>query len=564
MMILTLFTQVRFPPFLSPLIYRDELNQREYNLGRYYPPPTPLSPPRYYAASTTSQSYAQRSLYIADYDPPLSAYPEDDDLPEEDQQQSSYDDSAASPVVPVFPPTPEAERQARATMESCHKQPKIIYASDVSYQKPDATLRIPLILTKRNKNAHFVLTTTHLLQFKSAAKARAAGADAFATQPVHNLHNDKDRVLLALSDVYGVHRVISPPNSFRIEHLHPETKQPLALVVTAESAYECDQWLRTLREAVRVHHPAIKTVTTSERYAAMDRMSKQGDQQDDMVIYKVVYKEKQRIKFSVSSSGGGGSGSQSENSDEPVTKEVFIIVLLAIGKYSMYVLPSGGAGALDDTYIKSIERDRYGLLAVQKIEYDEKDDTIKLLMRQTNNRPSRQLVFVSTFCESIVQYLRQAIDSIVARSLKTYTLGIPQRLLDVHIRARRSGSTQQLNASEDAQLMQFDLTLQAHCAALNLNKARFNYHIDGPKRAKRFVLLPPNEMEEKPPVYGKYELLAIFRCLQYNVSFLLSELSWHTCILIVNHSFLGKAYIPRYYSCWSLNAGNGSLDGSKG
>lgn len=432
---------------------------------------------------------------------------------------------------PSFPPNTETTERINAEYHRNKMVTKVIYAGEAMYQRPDST-KHALLLTKKSKKAYFVLTNTCILQFKSAVKARSCGIDLF-TPKQQPTQFDKNFVVLNLEDVYGVHKVLGSPYSLRIEHLQPQTKQPLALVLSVDTADECDHWIKSLRQIVRVHHPGIMTVASSERYAAIDRISKQNDQLDDMVIYKAVYKEK-RLKMASHQDQGSASPTTSTGSASSLngvisTKEIFLTVLLVIGKFSFYILPPGGAAtaALDDSYLKTVERDRHGLLAIQSIEFDGSDDTVKLMVRQID-KPSRQLVFVSTFCESIVQYLRQAVNTLVPHP--TYTLNLPQYLQDVHIEPREGiimrrdmlMATPETGDEEDydEQFLQFHMVLQAHCAALNLNKARFDYDISGPLNGKRFVLLPPTEIKETAPTYSKHELLAILRCLQACVSYL--------------------------------------------
>ncbi|KAG0194245.1 hypothetical protein DFQ28_000964 [Apophysomyces sp. BC1034] len=413
----------------------------------------------------------------------------------------------------VFPPTETSVRDVEAAMIAARSVFKVVYAGEVTY-KPERGL------LSKAKRSYFVLTNNHLLHYKSQQKAHSE-VDLFDTatnkQQHYSQRVDKDRLLLSLRDVFAVQSVIASPNSFRIDHLHPQTRQPLSLTLTVDNLKECQRWIDQLRKAVSVHHPGMTDfITGSERYGAIDRISKQQDMvepHDSMVIHKVIFKEK-RIKTA---------------GDSQSTKEVFLVVLLAIGRFSLYVLPTGPA---DQEYIKSVERDRHGLLAIQSIDYEAKDDTIKLLVRQVG-KPSRQLAFVSTFCESIVQYLRQAIDSIApSQRFPTYLAKLPVHLSQVRIEPRMINTA----ATDSTQPTRFDTVLRAYCAALNLNKARFEYIVAGPADAKTFVLLPPNEVKESSATYTKFELLALFRSLRHNAFFREIRLSNHPLSELENWS----------------------------
>ncbi|ORZ03006.1 hypothetical protein BCR43DRAFT_510122 [Syncephalastrum racemosum] len=407
-----------------------------------------------------------------------------------------------------FPPTTDMQQRAQIRMDANNGETRVIYAGDVSYMNKTDSGR--LLLPKKSKRIFMILTNTCLLHFKTSAKARASGVALYQPKPEPTLYGS-DRTLAHLVDIYGVHNVASgsgaataasgQPHIIRIEHLHPQTKQPLAFTIALESAAEKYQWLKAIRDAVAVHLPAIMTTTSAERYAVAERIAKQNDRRnDDYIVHKVIYKEK-RVK----------AASDAKSSNNDTVKEIYLVVLFALGKFSMYIMPLNGAyGMLDDTYLKTVERDRHGLLAIQHIDWDGKDDTIKILVRQPG-KPSRQLALVSTFAESIVQHLRQAIRALVPIPLCTVSL--PTKTLKTPITPLR---LLQANGQDDddGQKAQFEHVLQAYCAALNLNKARFEFDFTGSPNGKVFTLRGPNEINQTPHVYSKYELLAILKCLQ--------------------------------------------------
>lgn len=413
-----------------------------------------------------------------------------------------------------FPPTTDMQQRAQICMDANNGETRVIYAGDVSYMNKSDSGR--LLLPKKSKRIFMVLTNTCLLHFKTSAKARAAGVALYQPKPEPTIYN-ADRVLTHLADIYGVHNVASgsggpaapssQPYIIRIEHLHPQTKQPLAFTIALESAAEKSQWLKAIRDAIAVHLPAIMTTTSAERYAVAERIGKQNDRRnDDYIVHKVIYKEK-RVKTASDAKTGSGNDT---------VKEVYLVVLFALGKFSMYVMPLNGAyGMLDDKYLKTLERDRHGLLAIQHIDWDGKDDTVKILVRQPG-KPSRQIAFVSTFAESIVQHLRQAIRALVPIPLCTVSL--PSKTIKTPIMPLRLLQANSQNDDDDGQTAQFEHVLQAYCAALNLNKARYEYELAGSPNAKLFTLRGPNELNQTSHVYSKYEFLAILKTLQACVS----------------------------------------------
>ncbi|KAI8885535.1 RNI-like protein [Backusella circina FSU 941] len=521
------------------------------NKHNYYPPPNnTISYPGSPISSRGETSFIYSNSTISGYggqnrfpqspksqtSDPLKSYPPS--IYNTVHRGSTSNEEQPSPSVSgsiqenksVFPPTDDMKQKAIMDLKLSESSFKIIYAGDVSY-KPDKGL---LSITKK---VHLVLSNNQLLVYKSSQKARAE-LDMFNMQQSKQTaipKIDKDRVFLALHDIYAVHYVVTPVNTFRIEYLHVHSRQSLSHLITAESAKECQHWIHALQKAIRIHRPRIDTVTNSEKNNVIDRISKQSDalsKRDDIVMYKVVFKEK-RYKAS---------------GDQP--KEVFLPVIFAIGKFSFYFSP---ISTHDGEYLKTIERDRFGLLSIQSIKFDNSDDTVIIEVRQINKK-SRQLVFATTFCEIIVQYLRRAIDSIIPPNHipPVYIANIASNIKSTRIIPYIIEPDPEDDIlGYDDEVKMFNSTLRAYCASLNLNKNRFNFSVNGPPKAKSFVLHPPNEVRDLSVTYTKYELIAILRSLAISNFFQeislrdipLSDLeSWNTSSsdgwsMVENHPF---------------------------
>ncbi|ORX52012.1 hypothetical protein DM01DRAFT_1337000 [Hesseltinella vesiculosa] len=418
-------------------------------------------------------------------------------VPMDARSVSTSSGSLPPPMSPTFLEAPETpdhvyplnehmKQMQRLTLDASKKLFKVVYTGLVTLKT--VTARIPI-----NKQQYLVLTNHHLLQYKSERKARA-DID-FHAQETHTWPNiPADRIVLTLGSIFAIHHIVSSPHTFRIEHIHPHSQETQALIITCPSLKECQLWVAKLRQAVAAFHITLldnSTLTDTERFSVRDRLAKHNDtlDQDTMFMQKVIYKEK-RVKQAA-------DGRQPQHAN---VKEVFQPVLLAIGKFSLYLLPPPGSDM--DKYWKSLERDRYGLLSIHGIQHQGDDDTFKVLVGQVGH-PTRQLVLVSTLCEQIIHHLRQAIHAATAHSsLKTCRLELPKEMATVAL--------QRLTLDvEDP----FDLLMHAYCASLNLNRTRIKYQIRG-KSADTFVLLPPDPVNDSPVAYSKYELLAILRALQ--------------------------------------------------
>lgn len=438
-------------------------------------------------ASSTSAAREPQSLSLP---PPPTPPP---------QQQAP-----PSKTYPLFPPTEEAKLKANRALLESEASFRVIYAGDAVY-KPDKK-----ILSK-TKRGHFVLTNNQLLLYKSSQKARSeinffefsAGSHSSITQGAASKMVGKDRVFLELSSVYAVQLVATSLCTFRIEYLHLQSGQALSHTLTADNEREAKQWVQALRKAVCVHHPRMMdSISGTEKYAVLDRLAKQSDtfsNSDQVKIYKVVFKEK-RYKIA------GG--------DQP--KEVFLPVIMAVGKFSFYFLP---ISVLDDEYLKTVERDRFGVLSVHAIRYDGLDDTVVIDVKQVG-KSNRQLAFASTFCEDIIQYLHRSIESIIPGMATSLYDRVPDHIRHAQVVPYTVplDPEDEMTGHDDEQVHSFNSTLRAYAAAMNMNKSRFNFTITGPLKAKSFTLLPPHEVGGTLPKYEKYELLAILRTIQCNVS----------------------------------------------
>lgn len=398
---------------------------------------------------------------------------------------------------PIFPPTEEMRLKTNTTLLATEGSFKVIYAGDASY-KPDRGI------LNKTKKGHFVLTNNDLLLYKNSQKARSEinifDQGSNQTSPAKSI--DKDKIFLKLSSIYAVQSIVSVSHAFRIEYFHSQSNQTMHHTITVDSDKECKQWIQALRRAVWVHHPRIESISPTERYAVIDRLAKQSDtyvNTDHIRMYKVVFKEK---RFKV-----GGD----------VPKEIFLPVIMAIGKFSFYFLP---VSVLDDEYLKTVERDRFGLLSIQSIKFEDVDDTVVIEIKQVSKN-NRQVAFASIFSEEIVNYLRRGIESIIPAPLQNATLftqTVPSRIKNTQIETFHipADPEDEISGHDDEETQRFNTTLRAFTASMNLNKSRFNYSIAGPHKAKVFTLLPPNETGSTPPIYQKYELLAIFRTIQVN------------------------------------------------
>ncbi|KAG2178600.1 hypothetical protein INT44_001753 [Umbelopsis vinacea] len=348
----------------------------------------------------------------------------------------------------------------------------------------------------KSRREYCVLTHYELLRFKTSQKANQF-FDFTLMKKRPNVKVSKSHHMLSKEGIIGVHYVPQSNTTFRIEHVDPLSKVISSICIFTSLQQDAIGWVNALRRLAQDNLSHISPITSAERSMAIERMLKQRDTTDpvDEILVKQIVLKHQR---------------QKPTSDNPhASKEIIVPVTFAIGKSSFYILPHGFA---DDEYKKVVFRDRHGLLTIQHISYSGRDDSFELTVRNVA-KDSQKLLFVSSHCEDIIRQLRVSISNLVP------FYPIPPYTLDIVDALTRVEPTIDISKLGDRG---FDALLEGYCAAMNLDKRRFSFTIssipDMPG-ARHINVNPPNEINESPAVYSKYELLAVFRALRHNVTF---------------------------------------------
>lgn len=399
-------------------------------------------------------------------------------------------------LFPVYPPSRSEKQAALDAMLQSESSVNVVYASDVTHNFERSVL-------SKTKREYLVLTNQHLLRFKSQQKANQS-LDLFASNhgggssvaASSKVLQSKDHFILKIDAIIAVHLVQGTPYSFRIDYMADEgAGQTSAITMTVESSNDRVKWMDRLRSLTRVYLPRTHFMSQEDRLRGIERLSKHReitDDEEDIIMHKVLFKDK---KLKTDGSGG--------------YKEIFSMINIAIGKFSIYLLPSGVS---DEDHIKNVQRDRYGLLAVQTLILDGNDDTLRIKFRQVQ-ADSRQIEVATCHCEELIQDIRRAINSLVPLyPTPPYQLVAHDSIQNVRVLP--------LNAIPRTDDFGFDRLLEAHCAAFNLNKSRIAYSVEAAPDAEdglSLTLLPANEINETSDVYTKFELLAFLRSLRHNV-----------------------------------------------
>lgn len=396
----------------------------------------------------------------------------------------------------------------------------------------------------RKKSQYFVLTESHLIRFKSQARAsevfpsipsslgRASSIRHSRMSSSGSLHelptttSSESHQGIPLSHVVAVWRLEDgkPYFSIQISHFDEETYYASDTTLQLHDPRDCDLWLSSLRGAVmkqRLTNPKPFTQGFVD-YTARALEQENDYDPEQFRMFKVVQRER---------SGKTGARSSSED----LTRISSTICILAIGAYKVHLVPlprssrTGSSSSLSDMTGVS-----HGIMALTSLAVHDYDDAFQLTFRLPLQQPSA-LLLAASHVSDIALYVRHAADFLRPEWLEApFTWNVPQSVDDEIWPIPLS--------SDDYQ--GFDRTLTAYCAAYNIDTSRIRYFVNcSCEDAPAFELHPPAGNGRTR--YTALELLAIMRSLRYNESF--SSVSFREISLDVLHSLhdrYGDDHVP--------------------
>lgn len=396
----------------------------------------------------------------------------------------------------------------------------------------------------RKKSQYFVLTDSHLVRFKSQARAsevfpsipssmgRASGirhSRMSSSGSLHELHattSSESHQGIPLSNVVAVWRLEDgkPYFSVQISHFDEETNYASDTTLQLHDPRDCDLWLSSLRGAVMKQRLTDPKAFTQGLVDYTARALEQENDYDRVQfrMFKVVQRER---------SGRTGARSSSED----LTRISSTICILAIGAYKVHLVPlprysrTGSSSSLSDMTGVS-----HGIMALTSLAVHDYDDAFQLTFRLPLQQSSAFLLAASHVSD-IALYVRHAADYLRPEWLEApFTWNVPQSVDDEIWPIPQSNDDYQ----------GFDRTLTAYCAAYNIDTSRIRYFVDySCEDAPSFELHPPAGNGRTR--YTALELLAIMRSLRYNESF--STVSFRNISLDVLHSLhdrFGDDHVP--------------------
>lgn len=374
----------------------------------------------------------------------------------------------------------------------------------------------------RKKKEFLVLTDTHILRYKSQARAAelfkviphpAVGRsptirhESFPSigshsdlQTLSDSSGDKDG-RMPLRQVVAVVKLDDGKPYFALEiaYLDEESAHAAMMTLQFPTSDERDLWLNTIRTAVieaRLRGNMSMSASNLENIA---RVMERDHDYDP--AHCAMYKMVQRHSASK-------SANRSSSSSEDMGKVASTVCFLAVGIHKIHIIAVVRDGSRSSSSRSSTSQTSYGILNLISLKVSAFDDTFELTFRQPLQRPAH-LYLASAAAHEIAARLHFSENYLRPEcGHRLFRLNTPPEV--------ESLLSPVLESNEEHSCL--DRTLSAYCIAYGVNPANVRYTISHDcEDAPRFELLPP--ADTRRPEYGPLDLLAIMRALRYNESF---------------------------------------------
>ena len=372
----------------------------------------------------------------------------------------------------------------------------------------------------RKKKEYLVLTETHLIRYKSQAKA----ADTFKSIPspsgrpqgpkhgampsvgsqsdiqtLSDSSGDKNG-RLQLRQIVAISRVDDGKPYFANEicYLDEESGQSSALTLQYAQPEERDVWLRSIRSATSDARQRDQSQISPFNIEHAARIVERDHDYDpsNCAIYKIVQRQT--------------ASKTSRASAEDLAKVASTVCFLAIGVHKVHIiqLPKSTPRGASPTVAPTSSLASYGILTLTSLKISDFDDSFELTFRQPL-QPPKHIHLASTASYDIGAQM------CFAENFLRPECG--HRLFKFHAPAEIENLLlAPVPSNEEHSCL--DRTLAAYCVAYGINPSTVRYTINyNCEDAPRFELLPPSDARR--PDYGPLALLAICRALRYNESF---------------------------------------------
>lgn len=365
----------------------------------------------------------------------------------------------------------------------------------------------------RKRTQFLVLTESHLIRFRSQAKA----IDMFPSIPSAAIKGHAPRSssissyqelqfatysditsAIPLDQILAVSKVDDgrPVLSIEVAHLDERTKKASIIQFQVNDPRESELWTAAIRKASKASQggsPQKLQAQTLELIARVLDRDRDYDP-EHFHVYKAVKRSSHK--------------SVTKASAEDLTGLNSMICYLAIGLHKVHLIPvNKSSSRSSSTSLSEMDSaSSHGIVTITAIKVHSEEDNFQLLLKSPTGQPYT-LQLASWAADDVALWLRFASEYLRPEWIRQpFTFDVPEELDD------------KMNPpnypQEDHHC--FDRTLIAYCAGYDVDTSRICYSVDYQcEDAPCFQLLAPSTSAP----YSALELLAVFRSLRYNESF---------------------------------------------
>lgn len=368
----------------------------------------------------------------------------------------------------------------------------------------------------RKKNQYLVLTESHLLKFKSQARAAevfpsipaSLGRSSTSRQSLASIGSLKDMEAALLNDIVtgvALNQIIAvsklddgrPYFSIEVSHLDDRSGHNSTIHMQLSDPREADLWLSAIRRAANRAKDRDEQMFPASvlQHLAHTLEAEHDYDPDHFRVFKVVRR--------ASSKAGGRS------SMDDLSKLSSIICYLAIGMNRIHLIPPLHTSTRTSTSsLNELDASAsFGLLSLTSFSMKNGDDAFQMVFR-IPLRGSYAVHLASSMVQNIALWIRHRAEFLrPAWTQLPFTFNVPEAV-----------EAQELplpNLDEEHHC--FERTLIAHCSAYDVDPSRIRYSIDYDcEDAPCFRLLSAAGSNQH---YKPLELIALLRSLRYNETF---------------------------------------------
>ncbi|MCJ1445395.1 MAG: hypothetical protein MMC23_005900 [Stictis urceolatum] len=367
----------------------------------------------------------------------------------------------------------------------------------------------------RKRSQYLVLTTTHLLRFKSQMKAseifaeipsslgrtnsiRHSRMSSGGSFPDGHFRADPHSAI-ALHNVAAAYKLDDGRPYFTIElaHYDEETNYASTMNMQLSDPRDSELWLTSIRAAL----------TKSRLTERMPFSQKAIEYCARALEYDTDYDPKQFRMFTVVQRATKSGG---RSSSDDLGKLMSNIYYLVIGVHKVHLVPLPKIGKpASSTSLSDISGVAHGLMCLSHVNAQSFDDAFQLGFRTPLQQP-QYLYLASTSANDIALCVRQAVEF-----LRPTWLEVP---FEWKVPANLDEALLPIPGSDEDDYQHFDRTLIAYCVAYKVDPSNIRYTVNhSAEDAPEFQLLEP--ANTRRPRYYPLELLAILRSLRCNETF---------------------------------------------